>query len=73
MNVITFGPGAYDLPSPDPLRLTQWLRNKTESKSCRRKTKHVTSSVRAITFPARGLSDNSANSPKYSPAVRIAT
>ena len=33
MNVITFGPGAYDLPSPDPLRLTQWLRNKTESKS----------------------------------------
>ena len=33
MNVINFGPGAYDLPSPDPLRLTQWLGNKTESKS----------------------------------------
>ena len=33
MNVITFGLGAYDLPSPDPLRLTQWLGNKTESKS----------------------------------------
>ena len=33
MNVITFGPGAYDLPSPDPLRLTQWLGNKTESKA----------------------------------------
>ena len=33
MNVITFGLGAHDLPSPDPLRLTQWLGNKTESKS----------------------------------------
>ena len=32
MNVITSGPGAYDLPSPDPLRLTQWLGKKTESK-----------------------------------------
>ena len=33
MNEITFGPGACDLPSPDPRRLTEWLGYKTKSKS----------------------------------------